>query len=652
MSGICGLIRWDDAPIEIEHLHAMGAAVPERGRYESSWVVRGRVGLLQQSRHLPVAQDPSRQGVASRTELLLVADARIDNRPELIAVLGAESPTDLASASDAELILQAYEHWGTACPEHLVGDFAFALWDLRRQHLFCARDPIGARPFCYSAQSGFFAFASELRQVASLTEVPEVLDGFALTDFLSFNARFEARTMLAAVQKLLPGHCITVKEGVGQGWRYWNPEQLPAIRYSRDEDYYQRFRELLLRCVADQMRSRTGCVGVMVSGGVDSSAVAALAQHLHKSGRVAAQTAAYTQVFDRLKECDESAYAAVLEQETGVELRRIPVDEVPVLPQDGAEMPSRDSPAYPFEVTTTLVLEQARQRGCDVLMNGFGGDSLFDGAKLHYGDLARQGRWRQLKPWFLAGRQQGRSWLSLVKSLILVPWVPGRLLYQLDAWMSGGRYWHAPVWVHSERRRARHESRSRRRSLPRRFRSPARQAQYEDIMGLASQGPIIESLNAQAMRHGIEMRFPLMDRRLAEFVLAAPIELGARPGAGCSKWLLRQAVRGILPETVRSRPDKASWNAYITHRLQAELLPLFRRLFVGSRLGQHQLIDERVLLAEVESFCLGQSRYQSGNVFLYPLFAELWLRRYCAADSSLAYQCLASWQQAAGPERV
>ncbi len=642
MSGICGIFHLDGAPVEPDLLRAMAAAAAFRGRDGLRYWVDGSVGVANLALHTTQESVREAQPLCSNEPVrCLSADARIDGRRELADTLTRSGHLDHREPTDADLILAAYQRWGEQCPEHLVGDYAFAVWDGAQRKLFCARDAAGAKPFHYHYDGRTFRFASDLRQILADPAISRDLDGYAISDFLTFNFRHLARTMFGAIQRLLPGHCLVIDAGSPRAWRYWNPDETPQIRYRSEDEYVEHFRELLFRAVGDRMRSHTGQVAIMTSGGVDSSSVAALAQHLHATGRSSARPVAYTFAFERFKECDERHYVMELADNPGIEIRQIAAENFRLLDIG----PSIESPVILGETLFQHLHEQVGGSGCDVLMDGVGGDSLFDGAKFAYWDEVRSGRWWRLGPWLAAGRESGYSWLHALRSYCLVPLTSKRLRYWIDSRTTRSHYWHVPLWISPElAERTSAAERLFHGDYPRKYRGVARQCQYENIISLAQQGPGNDALVGRAANAHIDHRFPLLDRRLAEFVLATPVELGARPGRGKTKWLLRRATEGVLPELIRTRPDKTGWGAYSTFQLYQESAAEVRELFVESQLVQRELVDRDSLLTEFDAYCRGENDRYDGNSFLYPICMEWWLQEHAPRGQAIHFEQLESWQ--------
>ena len=187
MSGIVGLIHHDGRPVSFEELRGMLDVMSYRGPDGRRVWNDGPTGLGHAMLHTTPESLAEAPPLVSRNgNVVITADVRLDNRRELISKLG---PPEGEAIGDGQLILSAYERWGEDCPKHLIGDFAFAIADRRTQTLFCARDHFGVKPFYYCNSGEMFAFASELKGILSLSNIPRILDEVAVGDYLTSRRR-------------------------------------------------------------------------------------------------------------------------------------------------------------------------------------------------------------------------------------------------------------------------------------------------------------------------------------------------------------------------------------------------------------------------------------------------------------------------------
>jgi len=213
---------------------------------------------------------------SSEFQLVITADARIDNRVDLCKKLEIKNPT----LPDSQLILLAYKKYGKACVKQLIGAFAFAIWDIQKQELFCARDQIGVRPFFYYKDSRFFAFASEKRGILAIPTLDKSIRHEYVVNQLITVVNALETTFYTHIYRLKPAHTLTVTaNGKVTAARYWDLDAQKSISFKKEEDYIEAFLEKMKEAVNCRLRT-TKRVGVEMSGGLDSTGVAAIAQPL------------------------------------------------------------------------------------------------------------------------------------------------------------------------------------------------------------------------------------------------------------------------------------------------------------------------------------------------------------------------------------
>lgn len=285
MAAICALYRFDEQPVESESIAAMLRAMGTWGRGpEAVWTDSTcRSGLgARLMRVTPEDAFDVQPRTSSNGECTIVADARIDNRPELFTALGIDA-AEAAAMPDSALVLAAWKAWGPDCVRRLIGDFAFIVHDRRDDSLFCARDPLGQRVLYVHEGRGRIALASAIPALFALPDVERRLDEQKIAELLMLLEN-GATTCFAGVTRLRPGHTLTASRGGTVQRRYWIPDPGRPIRLGSDEDYLEAFREVFGRAVRDRLRSARP-VGITLSAGLDSSAVAAsAAEALHEAG--------------------------------------------------------------------------------------------------------------------------------------------------------------------------------------------------------------------------------------------------------------------------------------------------------------------------------------------------------------------------------
>ena len=256
MSGICGLLHLDGSPAGQNDLAGMLGRLARRGPERSGAWVEGPVALG----HALLATTPE-----AIDEILplrhpasgcaITGDIRIDNRAELIATLGLDAGG--RTIGDAELVLEAYLKWGADCLDHLLGDFAFAIWDAARQRLLCARDQTGMRQLLWHYTPGqLFAFATEAEALLAHPAIPARINKGRIADYLEDLEAYDlTSTFWHDIQRLPPAHALVVEGGALRSWRYWQPDLPEPLRLGSDEAYAEAFRAVFEEAVAARLRA-------------------------------------------------------------------------------------------------------------------------------------------------------------------------------------------------------------------------------------------------------------------------------------------------------------------------------------------------------------------------------------------------------------
>ncbi len=624
MSGICGLVNFDASrdrdPSMDAVLNRMIACADYRGPdgagSRSAVVASCAAALAHQALHTTPESIGERQPLASRDgEILLVADARLDTRQELISTLGVRGETP----GDAELILAAYRRWGTRCPEHLDGDFAFAVWDSLERRFFCARDPFGVKPLVYARIGTLLCFASEVGQVLQHPAVPRRLDEIAAGAYLCGLGEDLERTFFAGVRRLPPAHCLTATAGRVVVERYWDVDPERRLRFPSDEACAARFREHFRRAIADRLRADGDAVGVTLSGGLDSSSIAALAcEHFAEAGRPL--PIAGTFVFERLPECDERSWTAPFAAELGLETLEIEADRPWSLRLYTGARCDLDSPAVGWELAYRQLLEQLQQRGVRVLLTGLGGDEIIGGSALVWPERLRRGDLRVILEIVRHARWRG---LSLGRSLyhgLAAPLVPAAAFSALRR-LTGRSL--LPPWISRDFARRAALGQRAAKLPPRRFREAARQEIYDNLVSYGHTTAAVSLQERRACRFGLEVRHPFVDRRLFEFVLAIPSRHLFQ--ARRFKPLLQRAMAGILPEVVRRRQAKTSFGTLIDQVLRNSVDEL-KELLAAPFMAELGWVDLDRLRAVCETGPLDDPPRSVWRA----ITLELWLRRHAA----------------------
>lgn len=555
----------------------------------------------------------------------VLADLRLDNRRELSVRLNAG-----ADAADADLLLAAYQRWGEECPRHLLGDFAFVLWDARRRRLLAACDPMGIKALHYARTGDLLCLASEARQVLQHPAVPCRLDEAGVADYLLDGTGDPGRTLFLGVRRLLPGHRLVATGGGERIERYWSLDPEARTVYRRDEDYAAHFLDLFRRAVEDRLPSApgtAGSAGILMSGGLDSGSVAAIAASSRRCRPGSRGLFAVSFLFERLRECDEREFIQAAADELGLERETILAERFPVLGPETCR-PSLESPSLAWDRCLQEALRRTRSRGARVLLTGHGGDDLMLGSHLAYADRLRRGDLRAILEIAQQAAAQGRGRSRTLYSYFVQPLLPHRAAHALRRLLGRAPGPALPGWFDAGfARRNGLAARAQGPPRPRRLAEAARDALYAHFR----QTPwdrVAHWYDHHAAAIGVEVRHPFLDRRLVEFILSIPPQQLFR--AGLSKPLLRQAMAGILPEAVRTRRDKTQLGAFLNLSVGREVRAWIESLLAAPLAAELGIFDAGPLRAAWRRSQEGELGELEGLLW-YSISLEIWLREHGAS---------------------
>ncbi len=616
MSGLCGIVDFAQPRVDPEPLRHMAESSSYRAPGGIAYRFLGEAGLAHQALRTPVGKAVLDQPLLDvQHQVCLVMDGRLDNRAELI---GRLEPVEGQAVSDAGLLLAAYLEWGEACVDHLLGDFAFALWDAARKRLLCAVDPLGVKPLHYARVGSLLIFASDAIQVLLHPVVPDDYNEQEIAAYLAGEAEDPQRSFFAAISKLAPGHRLSAESGTTlRVERYWSPG--PAkIRYGRDEEYADHFLGILRQAVADRLRDAGALAGVAMSGGLDSTSVAALAQRTGHSIR------AYTFIFDRAAECDERAYSGAMEEELGLAVESVAAERFLSLESQAVLPLSPDTPFFGWLTCFGEVHRRIVARGGRVLLMGHGADDLLRGSALAYAERLRRGDFGAVRDVVRHARSRREPVLRLLYRYFGRPHLPAGFERRLTLAL-GGRREPPPSLIHPDfLLRTQGEGRNGRPRARRVFSSSARQEMYSNLVETPWYWRVANWHDRSTPSSGLEVRHPFLDRRLFEYVLAIPGEQVFR--LGCPKNLLRRAMAGILPERVRLRMVRTRFARFLDFLLLERAAGEIQDLLREPRSAELGILDGERLRSAYRGLVSGEPGAPRGVVWR-ALSLEIWLRR-------------------------
>lgn len=570
MSGICGILRLDGSPSLPAELASMTSLLERRGPEGTGQFSSGPVALG----HTLLATTPEAQVEAlpltdPASGCSITADLRLDNREELIAALGLQDERRVVG--DGELVLRAYLHWGEDCPRQLLGDFAFAIWDPRHARLFCARDPLGMKQLIHYCLPGkLFAFASEVRAVLALQEVPRRINEARVADFLEdyLEGVDHTSTFFQDVLRLPPAHCLRVDAQGLRLRRYWTLEAGPELKLDSDEAYARGLLDVLTAAVASRLRA-VGPVGSMLSGGMDSGSVSAIAACLlEQQGRGPLHT--FSCAGPDPAGCVETRAIHAALGLPGIRPHVANHAELSSFSQDLIRL-ARDSDE-PFDGHMTLVRTaylMASRAGVKVVLDGVTGDSALPSVS-RTARLVRQGR--LLGAWQEAAGMQ-RFWggprLAYFLGGAREALTPNAARRLRDRWRDRRAHLPCGGLLHPELAR-KVDLASRARAFQRHAPPGLQSKSVQHVTALRHPNLAVgrERYDRVAAALAIEPRDPFMDLRVIDYCLRLPAE--QIDDRGWIKIVLRRAMAGHLPDEVRWRAGKQHLGGLYTQTLLLE----------------------------------------------------------------------------------
>ena len=618
MCGICGLVSLDGATVDPDVVAAMNGTLVHRGPDSSGAFVEGGVGLAARRLSIidiaggdqPVANEDGR--------IQVVQNGEIYNHAELRAGLERQGHR-FATRSDTEVLVHLYEERGPAFVEELRGMFAIALWDRLEQRLVLARDRFGIKPLYYGISAGRLSFGSELKALLAMPGFPRDVDPDALEAYLAFNSIPAPLTIFAAARKLPPGHLLLWQGGEPTLRRYARPRPVAAGRERAGDEQMlaAELRERLRDSVRAHLVSDVP-VGVLLSGGIDSSALAALAAR-ESSYQVSTFSIGFQE-----RAFNELDQARLVAEHYGTDHHELVVrpDAIELLPRlaEVFDEPFADSSALP-----TYLVSQLAAGTVKVALSGEGGDELFGGYHTYVADTLapRIGRVAAALRPLVDALPSSSGKVSLdykAKRFARAAHLPPlerhhgwKEIFSADAraeLLDGRRGPTDPLDVY----RARYAETEGADEL----------ARLQDVdIGIYLADDLLVKTDRASMAHSLEARVPFCDQQVAELALALPRRMKVRGLA--KKRLLRQAVATLLPERI-ARAPKQGFSIPAAAWLRGDLEPFAREMLSPDRLRAQGFFDPLAVTRLIDAH-VARREDLSRQIWGLLMFS-LWHERY------------------------
>jgi len=631
MCGICGIVNLNASrPVSKEILLKMTQAMKHRGPDDQGIYSTEQVGLG--SRRLAIIDlTGGRQPIANEDESIwVVFNGEIYNYRELRRYLHKKGHT-FRTQTDTEVLLHLYEEFGSDCVQHLDGIFAFAIWDIPRREILLARDRMGIKPLYYTETKNQLIFGSEMKVVLAHPEVKRDIDLISLNEYLSFEYVPSPRTILSYIHRLEPGHILRYNPQGLSIRPYWNPslarsEGQPPVHW---RDHASVLYDTLKKSVQQELVSDVP-VGVLLSGGIDSSTIAAFMVDLYP-GVLDSFSIGFEEV-----SFDESHYARKVAKHLGTRHNELiltsksAVEAVPTI-TDFLDEPFGDSSLIP-----TFLLSKFAREHVKVVLGGDGGDELFAGYPTLIAHRLIE-YYERIIPWGVRARVAPKildfmpvSFSNLSFDFRVRRFLSGRgvpLLARHHRWLGSFldeekasllQDWLKPVLRDTYAQAYAHarECDARR---------PLNQILYND-MKMYLEGDILYKVDRASMAASLEVRVPFLNRAVVDFATHLPLELKLRRFT--SKYLLKKCMERRLPREIIERPKKG-FNMPVAQWLTGQLRELVSDMLSEERIRRQGFFNSAYIKRLLDEHF---SRRRDNRKLLWTLLIfELWYDTYMAS---------------------
>jgi asparagine synthase (glutamine-hydrolysing) len=633
MCGIAGIVTTDRlTPEDRVRTIAMRDVITHRGPDDAGLFVDGLAALAHRrlsivdlaAGHQPLANE--------RDDVWIVFNGEIYNHASVRPQLEAAGH-HYRTRSDTETIVHAYEQWGDACVEHLRGMFAFAIWDAPRRKLLLARDRLGVKPLYWARAGDRILFGSEIKAILASGLVRAEANDAALPELLGTRYLSGAETLFKGIHRLLPGHTLVFDERGVSINQYWD---VPVGRSNREvtslsqAEMVRRFRELLEESVRIRLMSDVP-LGMFLSGGLDSSAIAAL-----MAGMIDRPLQTFSVAFKE-HAFSELDYARQVSSAINADAHEVVIDDNDFFSAMPKLIWHEDEPiAHPSSVPLYFVSELA-SRHVKVVLTGEGSDELLAG----YGKYPRAlVNWRAGAA-YAAVPEAARAWIATT----VVPKLPGQMArYARRSFMAMPRTPEAMFFDNFASIGLRRQATllspalASQASVARAY-GPSREyfdrpngqsTTLDRLLYTDLKTYLVELLMKQdqmSMAASIESRVPFLDHHLVEFAAALPTRMKLR--GFTTKWVLREAVRSLLPKEILTRKKMGfpvPFALWMKDRWQA----VARDVLLDRRTRERGLIDPTAVEQMITTHAAGTQ--EGGDAIWSLLNLELWYRTFVDGD--------------------
>ena len=608
MSAITGIFYRNGRTIEPQIIKKMNDKLSHRGPDRSAVWVEGTVALGHQMLWTtPESLHEKLPFYDEKSGLVITADARIDNRKELSEEMDIENHEDI---SDSYFILKAYEKWGEKCLEHLLGDFAFAIWNKNEEKLFCARDHIGVKPFYYYLSDDLFAFATEIKALFTIEEIPMEINEEKIAFHLLAMNLDKILTFYKNINALTAAHYLKINQVQNKITKYWELDPKSELILDSDEDYINAFRDVFRKAIDCRLRSALP-IGFQLSGGLDSSSVVCMAKKIldddknNNSNSNRINTFSY--VFDEFPQVDESQYINKVVNTGGIESHLLQCDHISPLQEMEKIFWHQEQPFH--SVTTSIsckLFKKMYNNNIRVALTGHGGDEVIYYGPKCISDFAYNLQCKTfIREVYHYSKNYDKNIFKYVLNNVFFPLIPEHIKRKIRSLRRVLYHDNTDYLILNKNFAKQFGGEKYLKELDKQPLNvkTSKEFHYALISSFSNQS-ILELLDRNAAGSYIEPRYPFFDKRVIEFCYAIPAEMKFK--FGWNRYILRAGMENILPKEIQWRLHKNYFTTYFQKNF----------LFFENNLLEVMLNDGIILEKYVDLNTLNiiYKEYISGNV--------------------------------------
>ena len=623
MCGIAGIINLDQRPADKGALKGMIDAIRHRGPDDMDLYVKSNAGLAHARLSIiDLSKDAGQPMANENSSVIIVHNGEIYNYLELKGELANLGHT-FHSRSDTEVILHAYEQWGEDCLSRFNGMWSFAVLDLNKRKLFCARDRFGVKPFYYYMDSRVFIFASEIKSLLRYPGIKRRPNDRAVFSYLASGYGYmdmSDDTFFDGIKQLKPGHHIklSIDDGLFAQKKYWDLDPRNKARVNNEEEVYGNFYELFKDSVRLRLRSDVP-LGVSLSGGLDSSSVSCVAADILKGNTMEA----FSSCFDE-SEYDERKYIKPVLEKTGAHPNFIFTRPEKLFDEIDQIIWHQEEPYSTLSIFPQwYVMKLARGKGVKVLLTGQGGDEVLGGYHKYYfylfADLIYSCKWAQARKEIKRYEKLKGSCPSLpaqVLKIMASHITPQAVKERLKRGVNGK----PPDYINGEF--ARHNANTI--FNHKKFGGILNNDLY-NALKISPLPSLLHIDDRSSMAHSVESRAPLLDYRLVEYVFSLGPEYKIRDGI--TKYVLRRSMKGVLPEEVRMRKDKMGFATPLEKWFKTDLKEKVYDVINSKSFSGRPYFNKEKVIEKFRNFVDGNEK--NAHFTIWSLVnLELWLRKF------------------------